>query len=91
MGTVILGKLESGSISKAQQLVMMPNRVRNPPFCFNKMAAVSIYIEPGKIILIKPVACSCVACRGGVKSPVRRHGDGQRRAWREPETSSEGH
>uniref|UniRef100_A0A8C2DCX6 G1 to S phase transition 1, like n=1 Tax=Cyprinus carpio TaxID=7962 RepID=A0A8C2DCX6_CYPCA len=26
MGTVILGKLESGSISKAQQLVMMPNR-----------------------------------------------------------------
>lgn len=27
MGTVILGKLESGSISKAQQLVMMPNRV----------------------------------------------------------------
>lgn len=30
MGTVILGKLESGSISKAQQLVMMPNRVRVP-------------------------------------------------------------
>lgn len=30
MGTVILGKLESGSISKAQQLVMMPNRVRYP-------------------------------------------------------------
>lgn len=30
MGIVILGKLESGSISKAQQLVMMPNRVRNP-------------------------------------------------------------
>lgn len=30
MGTVILGKLESGSISKAQQLTMMPNRVR---FC----------------------------------------------------------
>lgn len=29
MGTVILGKLESGSISKAQQLVMMPNRVRS--------------------------------------------------------------
>lgn len=29
MGTVILGKLESGSISKAQQLVMMPNRVRD--------------------------------------------------------------
>lgn len=28
MGTVILGKLESGSICKAQQLVMMPNRVR---------------------------------------------------------------
>ena len=28
MGTVILGKLESGCISKAQQLVMMPNRVR---------------------------------------------------------------
>uniref|UniRef100_A0A8D3DHM8 G1 to S phase transition 1 n=1 Tax=Scophthalmus maximus TaxID=52904 RepID=A0A8D3DHM8_SCOMX len=27
MGTVILGKLESGCISKAQQLVMMPNRV----------------------------------------------------------------
>lgn len=26
MGTVILGKLESGAISKAQQLVMMPNR-----------------------------------------------------------------
>uniref|UniRef100_A0A8C2D460 G1 to S phase transition 1, like n=1 Tax=Cyprinus carpio TaxID=7962 RepID=A0A8C2D460_CYPCA len=26
MGTVVLGKLESGSISKAQQLVMMPNR-----------------------------------------------------------------
>ncbi|XP_076852218.1 G1 to S phase transition 1, like isoform X2 [Brachyhypopomus gauderio] len=26
MGTVILGKLESGSISKAQQLVVMPNR-----------------------------------------------------------------
>ncbi|XP_053270068.1 eukaryotic peptide chain release factor GTP-binding subunit ERF3A isoform X1 [Pleuronectes platessa] len=26
MGTVILGKLESGTISKAQQLVMMPNR-----------------------------------------------------------------
>ncbi|TWW81542.1 Eukaryotic peptide chain release factor GTP-binding subunit ERF3A [Takifugu flavidus] len=26
MGTVILGKLESGSISKAQQLTMMPNR-----------------------------------------------------------------
>ncbi|CAL8272064.1 unnamed protein product [Lota lota] len=26
MGTVILGKLESGSICKAQQLVMMPNR-----------------------------------------------------------------
>ncbi|XP_075890878.1 eukaryotic peptide chain release factor GTP-binding subunit ERF3A [Nelusetta ayraudi] len=26
MGTVILGKLESGSFSKAQQLVMMPNR-----------------------------------------------------------------
>ncbi|TNM97559.1 hypothetical protein fugu_015715 [Takifugu bimaculatus] len=26
MGIVILGKLESGSISKAQQLVMMPNR-----------------------------------------------------------------
>uniref|UniRef100_A0A4W5JEE7 G1 to S phase transition 1 n=1 Tax=Hucho hucho TaxID=62062 RepID=A0A4W5JEE7_9TELE len=26
MGTVILGKLESGSIAKAQQLVMMPNR-----------------------------------------------------------------
>ncbi|KAJ8246033.1 hypothetical protein GJAV_G00262930 [Gymnothorax javanicus] len=26
MGTVILGKLESGSITKAQQLVMMPNR-----------------------------------------------------------------
>lgn len=31
MGTVILGKLESGSISKAQQLVMMPNRVRIQP------------------------------------------------------------
>lgn len=30
MGTVILGKLESGSISKAQQLVMMPNRVSSP-------------------------------------------------------------
>uniref|UniRef100_A0A3B3TXW3 G1 to S phase transition 1 n=1 Tax=Poecilia latipinna TaxID=48699 RepID=A0A3B3TXW3_9TELE len=30
MGTVVLGKLESGSISKAQQLVMMPNRVRHP-------------------------------------------------------------
>ncbi|CDQ95964.1 unnamed protein product [Oncorhynchus mykiss] len=28
MGTVILGKLESGFIAKAQQLVMMPNRVR---------------------------------------------------------------
>lgn len=27
MGTVVLGKLESGSISKAQQLIMMPNRV----------------------------------------------------------------
>ncbi|KAF0025185.1 hypothetical protein F2P81_022066 [Scophthalmus maximus] len=27
MGTVILGKLESGCISKAQQLVMMPNRI----------------------------------------------------------------
>lgn len=26
MGTVILGKLESGSICKAQQLIMMPNR-----------------------------------------------------------------
>uniref|UniRef100_A0A3B4BCT5 Tr-type G domain-containing protein n=1 Tax=Periophthalmus magnuspinnatus TaxID=409849 RepID=A0A3B4BCT5_9GOBI len=26
MGTVVLGKLESGCISKAQQLVMMPNR-----------------------------------------------------------------
>ncbi|XP_051996035.1 G1 to S phase transition 1, like [Xyrauchen texanus] len=26
MGTVVLGKLESGSINKAQQLVMMPNR-----------------------------------------------------------------
>ncbi|KAK5880901.1 hypothetical protein CesoFtcFv8_021762 [Champsocephalus esox] len=26
MGTVILGKLESGCISKAQQLIMMPNR-----------------------------------------------------------------
>ncbi|MEQ2208078.1 Eukaryotic peptide chain release factor GTP-binding subunit ERF3A, partial [Xenoophorus captivus] len=26
MGTVILGKLESGSISKALQLTMMPNR-----------------------------------------------------------------
>nr|XP_055048510.1 G1 to S phase transition 1, like [Misgurnus anguillicaudatus] len=26
MGTVVLGKLESGSICKAQQLVMMPNR-----------------------------------------------------------------
>lgn len=30
MGTVVLGKLESGSISKAQQLVMMPNRVSVP-------------------------------------------------------------
>ncbi|MEQ2185430.1 Eukaryotic peptide chain release factor GTP-binding subunit ERF3A, partial [Goodea atripinnis] len=29
MGTVILGKLESGSISKALQLTMMPNRVRD--------------------------------------------------------------
>lgn len=28
MGTVVLGKLESGTISKAQQLIMMPNRVR---------------------------------------------------------------
>lgn len=28
MGTVVLGKLESGSISKGQQLVMMPNKVR---------------------------------------------------------------
>lgn len=28
MGTVVLGKLESGSIAKAQQLTMMPNRVR---------------------------------------------------------------
>lgn len=27
---MILGKLESGSISKAQQLVMMPNRVGSP-------------------------------------------------------------
>ncbi|TSK14673.1 Eukaryotic peptide chain release factor GTP-binding subunit ERF3A [Bagarius yarrelli] len=26
MGTVVLGKLESGTISKAQQLIMMPNR-----------------------------------------------------------------
>uniref|UniRef100_A0A672JU87 G1 to S phase transition 2 n=1 Tax=Sinocyclocheilus grahami TaxID=75366 RepID=A0A672JU87_SINGR len=26
MGTVVLGKLESGSIAKAQQLIMMPNR-----------------------------------------------------------------
>lgn len=34
MGTVILGKLESGSISKAQQLVMMPNRVRDPTRLF---------------------------------------------------------
>lgn len=33
MGTVILGKLESGSFSKAQQLVMMPNRVRFPLLC----------------------------------------------------------
>lgn len=28
MGTVVLGKLESGSICKGQQLVMMPNKVR---------------------------------------------------------------
>ena len=28
MGTVVLGKLESGSIFKGQQLVMMPNKVR---------------------------------------------------------------
>ena len=36
MGTVILGKLESGCISKAQQLVMMPNRVRYPTsLCFH--------------------------------------------------------
>lgn len=34
MGTVILGKLESGSISKAQQLVMMPNRVSSPLYDF---------------------------------------------------------
>lgn len=34
MGTVILGKLESGSISKAQQLIMMPNRVRSPLYDF---------------------------------------------------------
>lgn len=34
MGTVILGKLESGCISKAQQLVMMPNRVRSPLYDF---------------------------------------------------------
>lgn len=34
MGTVILGKLESGSISKAQQLVMMPNRVSCPTIHF---------------------------------------------------------
>ena len=27
MGTVVLGKLESGSISKGQQIIMMPNRV----------------------------------------------------------------
>lgn len=27
MGTVVLGKLESGSICKGQQLVMMPNKV----------------------------------------------------------------
>ena len=28
MGTVVLGKLESGSICKGQRLVMMPNKVR---------------------------------------------------------------
>lgn len=32
MGTVVLGKLESGSICKGQQLVMMPNKVRSITF-----------------------------------------------------------
>ncbi|KAI5930107.1 Eukaryotic peptide chain release factor GTP-binding subunit ERF3A [Manis javanica] len=30
VGTVVLGKLESGSICKGQQLVMMPNKVVDP-------------------------------------------------------------
>ncbi len=36
MGTLVLGKLESGSIAKAQQLTMMPNRVRlqNNTICY---------------------------------------------------------
>lgn len=45
MGTVILGKLESGSISKAQQLVMMPNRVRFPPLCPSSKATKQLLLE----------------------------------------------
>jgi translation elongation factor EF-1alpha len=39
MGTVVLGKLESGSISRGQQLVMMPNKVRWVDFLLEMIAS----------------------------------------------------
>uniref|UniRef100_A0A8C2RQD8 Tr-type G domain-containing protein n=1 Tax=Capra hircus TaxID=9925 RepID=A0A8C2RQD8_CAPHI len=52
MGTVVLGKLESGSICKGQQLVMMPNKVRihNALVHLNFLLKILEEILPGFIL-----------------------------------------
>lgn len=122
MGTVILGKLESGSISKAQQLVMMPNRVSDSldnkikwaiRFSYFNINYVVSWCERSSLsdfhtsffsyfpighfclsLTLPPsatLAFACAAHGGGVKSPIRRCGNGRRRPRREPQVAAEGH
>lgn len=45
----------------------------------------------GNIFFSAPFAFARAAHGGGVKSPIRRRGDGRRRPGREPEAAAEGH
>ncbi|XP_068818958.1 LOW QUALITY PROTEIN: eukaryotic peptide chain release factor GTP-binding subunit ERF3B-like [Capricornis sumatraensis] len=53
MGTVVLGKLESGSIFKGQQLVMMPNKHNVEVLGILSDDAVTDYVAPGENLKIR--------------------------------------
>lgn len=64
MGTVILGKLESGSISKAQQLVMMPNRVRSSSISWSQVKLLLLLTGclPVVKIIIRSMYSDVIGC-----------------------------
>lgn len=104
MGTVVLGKLESGCIGKAQQLIMMPNRVRlykttvcmrECPSCFVRYKYNMLLSYPLCWMITVNVwntVCSYFPAHGGgVESSLWWCGDGLRRAWWKPEAPAQRH